>query len=299
MKKLILVLTLLLAIYNNVSAQDTFFQYPTPPQSIEGFYPRCNYMVEHFWDRCDMKRAFSSRAKMKSAFEDYMQLVGQAQADTAMASVDNLILRVRKADAKNLLTLGTIAREVLYSDSAVMFSEQLYYPFAKAVAECGKISSADRASFAYESGILGTSQVGMTLPDITFTRPDGTKGSLSDAGRKRVVLMFFDPDCDDCRMISVMQSTDTNLKQLHEKGFLQLVMLYPGEPNEEFKRKAATFPEEWIVGANPDLDTMFNFPMMPTVYYLSPKYKILAKNLDTSRLFEMYRMLNTNVPAAE
>lgn len=299
MKKLILAFAVIVSLYINVSAQDTFFQYPTPPANIEGFYARCNYMVEHFWDRCNMKSAFSSRVKMKSAFEDYIQLVTQAQSDTAMTSIDNLILSVKKSNPKNLLTLGTIAREVLYSDSASVFSEQLYLPFAKAVAETGKIPSADRAPFEYEKGILSTSQVGMTLPDIPFTRPDGTKGSLSDAGRKRVVLMFFDPDCDDCRMLSVMQSADLNLRQLHEKGFLQMVMLYPGEPNDDFKKKAATFPDEWIVGANPDLDTMFSLEVMPTVYYLSPKYKILAKNLDTSRLFEMYKMLNLNVPAAE
>ncbi|MDE6266423.1 MAG: DUF5106 domain-containing protein [Muribaculaceae bacterium] len=299
MKKLFLALTLVFAFFSNVAAQDTFFQYPVPPESIEGFYPRCNYMVEHFWDRCDMKRAFSSHAKMKSAFEDYIQLVGQAQADTAMASVDNLIARVKKADSKNLLTLGNIAREVLYSDSAMMFSEQLYLPFAKAVAENNKIPAADRASFQYETGILSTSQVGMTLPDIPFTRPDGTKGSLSDAGRKRVLLMFFDPECDDCRVLTVLQSADVNLKQLHDKGYLQMVMLYPGEPDESWKNKAASMPKEWIVGANPDLDTMFNLDALPTAYYLSPKYKIIAKNLDMARLFEMYRMLNNNVPAAE
>lgn len=299
MKKLILALSIILTISLNVKAQDTFFQYPTPPESIEGFYPRCNYMVEHFWDRCDMKRAFSSRMKMKSAFEDYMQLVTQAQIDTAMTSINNMIQRVRKADAKNLLTLGNIAREVLYSDSALIFSEQLYLPYAKAVAECGKISSAERAPFEYETGILSTSQVGMTLPDIPFTRPDGSKGSLYETSGKRVILMFFDPECNDCRMLTVMQSTDVNLRQLHEKGFLQLVLLYPGDPTDEWKEKAASLPTEWIVGANPDLDSMFNLEVMPNFYYLSPKHKILTKNLDTSRLFEMYRMLNQNVPAAE
>ncbi|MDE7153999.1 MAG: DUF5106 domain-containing protein [Muribaculaceae bacterium] len=299
MKKLIFAIALLLSFFNCVSAQDSFFQYPTPPESIEGFYPRVNYMVEHFWDRCDMKGAFSSRPRLKSAFEDYMQLVTQAQSDTAMTSIDNLIKRVRKADAKNILTLGSIAREVLYSDSAYIFSEQLYLPFAQAVAQTNKISSADRAPFEYEVGILSTSQVGMTLPDITFTRPDGTKGALSDAGRKRLLLMFSDPECDECRMLAVMQSADTNLRQLHEKGFLQLVVLYPGDPTDDWKRRVADYPAEWIVGANPDLDTMFALDVMPNVYYLSPKRKILAKNLDTSRLFEMYRMLNLNVQAPE
>lgn len=299
MKKIFIVFALFLATFSSVSAQDTFFQYPTPPESIEGFYPRCNYMVEHFWDRCDMKRAFSSRPKMKSAFEDYMQLVTQAQIDTAMTSVNNLILKVRKADQKNILTLGEIAREVLYSDSALIYSEQLYLPFAKAVAENGKISSANRAPFEYEAGILSTSQVGMTLPDIPFTRPDGSQGHLYEAGNKRIVLMFYDPDCDDCRMLSVMQSTDVNLRKLHEKGYLQMVMIYPGEPSQLWKDKAADMPQEWIIGANPDVDRMFNLENLPVFYYLSPKYKILTKNIDQTRLFDMYRMLNANVPDAK
>ena len=175
------ILSSLLFLFICVTAlsQDTFFQYPTPPESIEGFYPRCNYIVEHFWDRCDLKSAFSSRAKMKSAFKDYTSFAVYANKDTLNMSIDNLIKQVAK-QPKNLLTLGYIAEECLYSDSAEIYSEELYYPFAKAVALSKKISNAEKARFVRQEKILANSQVGMTCPNFYFTMVDATKANFEN-----------------------------------------------------------------------------------------------------------------------
>ena len=276
------------------SAQDSFFQYPTPPESIEGFYPRCNYIVEHFWDRCEMKNAFSSKVKFKKAFNDYVSFAIYAGKDTVFASIDNLIDRVSK-QPKNLVTLGLIAEECLYCDSAELYSEELYYPFAKAIAFSKKISQAEKARFARQEKILANSQVGMVAPDFSFVMSDGQKSNFGQHKGCRTILMFSDPNCDDCRMLFVRLSADFNMRQLIEKGQIRFVAINPGEADNDWKMAVKDFPATWIVGASEEVEEYFDLDNLPATYYLDSEQKILSKTIDSNKLLEMFRMLNTSL----
>ncbi len=293
------IIAVLLALISLASVSQetnrTYFLYPSPPESMTNFYQRCNFMTDRFWDNCNLKSAFSSRVKMKGAFEDYISIAAHATVDTVMMSFDKLIKEVSKTP-KNLLTLGEIAEECLYSDSAQFKSEQMYLPFAQAVADCRKLSSADRARFARQAKILSNSQVGMIAPDIEFTRRDGSKGHLNDVAG-RIILFFNDPDCDECNMLMVRLSADYNRKQLHERGYLTLVSIYPGEADEEWKNRVMDYPENWVVGASANVDELFDLESTPVIVYLTPDHKILSKDIDHERLLEMIRILNSKTKA--
>lgn len=289
MKRILFFLISLFSL--SAMAQEPFFQYPTPPESIEGFYPRCNYIVEHFWDRCDMKSAFSSKAKFKNAFNDYVSFTIYAGKDTVYTSIDKLIKAVEK-QPKNLLTLGQIAEECLYSDSTSTYSEELYYPFVKAIAQSKKISSAEKARFVHQERILAHTQVGMIVPDFEFTMADDTRSSLAKYKGVRTILMFADPDCDDCRMLFVRLSADFNLKSLLEKNQVALIIITPSEPSDEWKLAVKDFPASWVVGASEDADNVFDLENLPATYYLNAEQKILSKTIDSNRLLEIFRVLN-------
>lgn len=297
MKKIFSIILLLAAVFPMCVAQEkpkTLFLYPTAPEYLTDFRQKCNYSTWHFWDNANLKSAFSSRLKMKEALQDFISLAVHASPDTTYATIDKLIENVRKTPA-NMLTLGELAEEVLFSDSAEIYSEELYLPFAKGVAETKKIPSANRLRFERQARILGHTQVGMIAPDFTFTKPDGSKGKLSDGLTKRTILIFHYPDCDDCRMTLVRLSADYNLRELIEKGYLNVFTIYPAEPDKEWKDAVSSYPETWIKGASADVDEMYDISETPTILYLDPNGKILSKTIDKSRLINMIRMLNMNV----
>lgn len=297
MKKLLIILCLFSTLFQDSPAQQarqTLFLYPTAPDYMTDFRQRANYTTLHFWDNCNLKSAFSSRARLKDAFEDFISIAVHAAPDTTYASVNNLIGAVRKTPA-NMLTLGEIAEETLLSDTAQIYSEELYVPFAKAVAETKKIPSANRLRFERQARILGGTQIGMVAPDFSFIKPDGTKGKLSDGLTKRVILFFNDPDCDDCRMTLVRLSADYNLKQLIEKNYLNVFSIYPSSPDDQWRDAAASYPSEWIIGAAEDVDELYDLTTSPTILYLDPNGKILSKTIDKDRLIDMLRLLNMNV----
>lgn len=272
-------------------AKETYFPYPTPPEALTTLSQRTNYLVEHFWERCNLKSAFSSRAKLAKAFRDYVSFMPYASADTVHASIIELIDNV-KNDKKNLLTLGEIAEATLYSDTAEVLSDELYLPFAKAIAANKKIPAAARARFEHQARVLANSQVGATAPALIFETPDGNKSDLSKVESPYTLLFFNDPECEDCSMARVRLAADFNTRQLIEKGILKIVSIYPEDPSDEWRDNCQTYPASWVIGASSQADELFDMRHAPVMYFLDKSHKILAKNMLIDNVINAFAMIN-------
>ena len=281
-----------------VTQAQTLFPYPTVPESIEGLTPRSDYMMEHFWDRCDIKSAFSAVQRFRGAFTDYVDLMPFASGPAMETSVNAFLKEVAR-NPRNLLTVAEMAEELLYSDSARVHCDECYLPFAKAVASNKKISKAQKARFDYQAKVLSRSQVGMTAPDISFTNRDGQTQRLSDIPLGPYVLIFInDPSCEECAMARVRLQADYALNSLIDKGLIKVLSIYPGEYDSEWAEQAKDYSQRWIVGAAPDADEYFDMRQPPVFYYLNGKHIILSKSLAIDNLIEAFRRVNERAAAA-
>ncbi|MDE6331775.1 MAG: DUF5106 domain-containing protein, partial [Muribaculaceae bacterium] len=245
---------------------ETLFPYPTPPEELSNLYQRCNYLVDHFWDKCNLTTAFLSKQRLNNAFGDWVGFMPYATADTVHMAIDKLVDKVKKS-GPNTLTLARMAESWLWSDTAEIRSEELYLPFAKAAANHKKISGADRARFSAHIKQIENSSVGSQLPSLKLTAPDGTKSLLSDYDCTNLVIFFNDPDCTDCNMARVRLSANHNAKRLIEAGKLTILSIYPGNPDDTLWLAAATeYPDNWIVVAAPDADEFFDLRETPAIY---------------------------------
>lgn len=290
MKKIIislLFITATLPIY----ADDIFFQYPQAPENLTTLSQRANYVVEHFWDKCNLKSAFSSRDKMTKAFRDYITYMQFAAKDTTISSINNLIKTVQKTP-KNMLTLGEIAEETLYGDSAMFWSDELYLYFANAVINTKKLSKAEKARYKHHSTVLTNSMVESKLPNFTFTTPKGEKVEFDSVNAPAIILFFNDIECADCQLAKVRLATNINLNKLIDNGVIKIVTIYPGEPSKEWETEVESYPNNWIIGANEDIYDMFDMRTSPTIYQLDDKHTIIAKNLNVEGIISVVGNIN-------
>lgn len=274
-----------------VRGADTYFPYPTPPEALTTLSERTNYLVEHFWDRCNLKSAFSSRAKLAVAFRDYVSFMPYASSDTVHESITRLINEV-KGNKNNLLTLGEIAESALYSDSAEVLSDELYIPFATAVASNKKIPGASRARFEHQARVLTNSQLGAVAPPLPFETVDGVKSDLSKVESPYILLFFNDPDCDDCTLVKARLAADFSTRQLIDKGILKIVSIYPDSPSDEWKESVSRYPATWVVGASEEADDTFDMRNAPVMYFLDKDRKIIAKNMVIDNVINAFNMIN-------
>lgn len=287
--------TIIFTLISGIAAKadDTLFPYPEAPNDLTSTQERCSYVVERFWNRCNFKQAMSAKTKLSQAFNDFISLSVLADGDVAHKASVALLDKV-KNNADQLLAIAQMAEGVMYSDTAKVFCDELYAHYANAVAQSKKIKGADKARFSAQAKILNSSQVGMTAPDIEIIKPDGSKTRLNDISGAHIILFFNNPDCSDCLLARVRLSADYNINQFLKSGQLQFVSIYPGSPeDEEWTDIAGTLPDNWIVGASPDADLLYDMRNTPTIYYLNRDHTIMSKSMTDTQLINAFRVINT------
>ncbi len=297
MRHIFRAIVLAIALLSGASPQATaasgnLFPYPVPPDTMMALQPRCDFIVGRFWERCNFGSAFRNPDALNAAFGDWVSIMPHASADTVHAAVNRLLERFAKKGPETL-ALATMAENWMYSDTAPAFSEEVYLPFARAAAANKKIGKAEKARFALHKGIIESSGVGATVPDMAFTRPDGSRGNLGEIHGSSILLFINDPDCSDCNLARVRLSADYNTRELISRGELTIVSIYPDEPSDTWKAEAAEYPSEWVVCAIPDADLHFDLRNSPEFLFLNSRHKVLIKGIGIDYLLGAFRVANT------
>ena len=292
MKLKALLLGLLLSLGISFGAKaDTYFQYPLIPDSINIFQSRCDYLARHFWDFCDMKKAFSAKSRMAEEFKVYISILKNATPDSAIASVVRFNKQLEKQPADQLF-MAECAENLLYGDTAEVWIDELYLPFAHAIASNKRIDKASKARFAHQEKILKNSLVRFPAPSIPYTTREGVSGNLDNDSAQVVVVFFNDPDCEDCNMARIRLDADISMTELIQEGKAKVVSISLTDPTPEWKEAVSSYPSTWVVAASPDADMNIDLRAgTPEFYILDRKHNIHFKHLGINQVLDVARQL--------
>ncbi len=268
---------------------------PVPPDEIVRMDQRANYILDNFWKNCNFKSIFSSKERLDYTMGQFFALTPLATADTVHIAINRLLAGVERSAPKQLPELARIAERWTFADSAEYQSDELYLPFVKAVVDCKKVKGAERTRFEAQYKVLTSSSVGCTVPDFEFVRPDGTTGHFGEVDAPYILLMFFDPDCADCRLAKARFSADYAINWLCQKNILKIVAIYPGEDNDQWRAEALDMPDTWVKGSCADADTYFAMPTMPMLYYIDKNHVIQVKEIKPDNVLKAFQALVRNI----
>lgn len=296
LKRLIFGLLLTMSVCAGAKAQsaianEPYFPYPLVPDSIQAFQSRCDYLARHFWDFCELSKAFSARQKMANEFSVYLSILKNASVDSALASVERLAKKLEK-QPNDLLFLARQAEAKLYSDTAEAWVDGLYLPFAEAVVKHKKIDKASKSRFAHQATILKNTMMGEPAGPLPYTTREGATRNLSTDSAEVLVVFFNDPDCSDCDMARIRLDADISTTELINEGKVKIVAISLTEPNEEWKKSVANYPASWTVGANPDADLIYDLRSgTPNFYIIDRKHNVRFKHLQIDQMLDVMRQL--------
>ena len=290
LKRLIFGFLLLLGINFGAKA-DTYFPYPIVPDSISVFQNRCDYLARHFWDFCELSKAFSAKHKMAKEFSVYVSILRNAPMDSALIAAKTFSKKLEKQPADQLF-IAECAEGLLYSDTAEVWIDELYLPFAEAVVANKKINKASKARFAHQVEILKKSLMRGPAPSIPYTTRDGRQGNLDNDSAQVLIVFFNDPDCDDCNMARIRLDADISMTELIKEGRAKVVSISLTEPDEAWKQAVASYPESWTVAASPDADMNIDLRLgTPDFYIIDKNHNIRFKHLTIDQVLDVTRQL--------
>lgn len=256
------------------------FDYPVPPEDLETLTERTNYLMDHFWDKLNVKNKNAvDQNALNHAFDTYAAAMQWADRAKVIASTEALLKRLDKNPVL-LLQTARAAEEALYGPRAAIWIDEIYLRYAQAVVRSKKIDATRKLRFERQANALSRSAVGNAAPEFSFTRPDGREARYFPMSTPTMIY-FGDPECFDCRMGKLKIDTDLEIADLVKQGRLNLLYIMDS-PEEGWESKVADYDQKWSVGAAEDLDLIFDLRLTPSIYLIDSKGYITAKNMSVA-----------------
>lgn len=289
--KLFIMSVVMLVCLRQPAKADSYFPYPIVPDSVATFQGRCNYLADHFWDFCEMSKAFSAKQKMADELKIFLSVMANAEPAAGVNGVKKLMAKLEK-QPKDQLFMATVAEGHLFGDTAELWIDELYLPFAEAIAANKRISKAEKARFVNQAEVLRRSLVGHPAPSLPYTLRDGSQGNLQTDSAEVLIVFFNDPDCSDCNMARLRLDADISMNELISEGKVKVVAISLCEADDEWRAAAERFPGAWRVGASPDADLTIDLRAGTPDFYIMGRNGIIRyKHLNIDQVLDVARQL--------
>lgn len=261
----------------NVIEIAPLFEYPVAPEELPGLQEKSNWLMEHFWDKFNFKsKKPVDQIALDDAFKVYCVPMQWAERDVSLGALKKLIDKL----SKNLVLtyqFTKAAEENIYGPSSEMFIDEVYLMFLDNMLRNKKIDKARKVRYEAQWKALAGSMAGKAAPEFDFYDPAGEKKHYFPMSTVSV-MVFGDPDCDDCRMGKLKMQSSVAFSRLVENGKVNVLFIVPGEA-DEIAGLGNDFPSSWTVGASAEADSVYDIRITPTVYVIGADGKVDSKNI--------------------
>lgn len=264
-------------IESGVMYMDPLFEYPMAPEEISGFSEKCNWLVNNFWTPLDLKvKEAVDQNKLNHAFQVYATTIQYADKNVVTAAVDKLMKNLQK---NPMLTYQMIkaAEETIYGPRAEVWIDELYARMLSAALANKKFPKTKRARYELQLKQLEGSMIGKEPARFDFVRPNGDSAQYFPMSTPTIII-FGDPDCDDCRMGKLRMQSSVTFSKAVTDGKINVLFIIP-DAEDGWQAKVADFPKNWTVGASETVSDIYDIREIPEIYVIGSDGKVVNKHI--------------------
>lgn len=270
------------------------FTLPAIPDTLQTVESRSSYLVAHYWDRfsfADSLQFMNQPEMVEQAVVDYVdlfRLVPAAEAENSLSA----LMDQASVTLNGFLFFYNTLEKYLYDATSPMRNEALFIPVLQKMMASNKLSDDDKLRPAMLLKSVSKNKVGSTAADFSYTKPDGSRHQLSEVQTPLTLLLFFDPECDDCHQVIMrLEKTDV-LNQLTADRQLTVLAVYPGENKRLWQTMAQHMLPTWEIGMD-ESQTIYNKELydilgFPSMYLLDQHKTVILKDASLTALEEYF-----------
>lgn len=276
-------LILLLLLASLASAQQRRFPFPDVPQSLVTAEARLDYVARHYWDKYDFASAalLADKEVTEQGFVNYLDLLSRMDASLAQTSADAFAAKAF-ARRKSAATFESLMEHYLENPESPLRNDAVYACLLRGMRHRQGITATDRQRLDYKIKVTGSNLPGHAATDFAFIDRQGRRHRLGDYRRERVLLFFYDPDCDNCHRIAGQLRADARLHGV------RVLAIYPDSDTQHWKRTPQPFPTRWTDGYSPQGEItsrqLYYIRATPTLMLIAPGGKVELKDPSPDQL---------------
>ena len=268
MKARLFIIVSLIAYAISSMAQARSFPYPAIPDSLQTVEKRMEYLALHYWDNFDFADTLqlNDAQVAEQGFVNYIDLLPRFSKKLAEKSVKafcNKAFAVSSTATKSDLSKSpskikfeSLIDHYLDDPRSPMRNDIVYLHLLRGMKASPAFDEAEKERIDFKIKMHDKNLPGSIALDFSFQGKDGKPHHLSDYKDEKVILYFYDPDCENCHRISAWLSQQT-------------------------------IPQEYTIltiHADDKISQLYSLQAMPTIYLLDKGNQVVLKDCNAETL---------------
>ena len=260
------------------------FPFVDVPLMINEETAQIKYLRIHFWDKFDFSDEswLKEEDELKRAMFAYLNILSIDFAKET--SIESLKQTLQKSSVSPAMEL--FFTESLYSfladPNSPLRNEDLQLVLLDFVLASENSNDVDLSRATFDRELLMKNRPGTPAADFSFTLENGRSQRLYSVNAYKIILMFYNPDCDACAYTIDYLKNSAEVKKLIAENKLKILAIYPDKDLTAWEKYKQHIPSEWINGYDKDQklekELLYDLKAIPTLYLLDSDKKVLLKD---------------------
>lgn len=260
------------------------FPYPAIPDTLRSVEQRAGYLSEHYWDNYNFADTLLLKSKevTEQGFVNFIDILNRFNLDNASKGVAHKDIAQKDITRKDITQKDITQQDIAsftrkaFSNAAAKerfenliehyFEDQLspvrndrvYLMFLEEMKNSPCFDETEKERIAFKIKTTNKNLPGDIAINFNFKDESGKEHQLSDYKDQKVILYFYDPDCENCHEVSAwlkQQTIPANIK------VLKMI-------------------------ADNHISYIYSLKNMPTIFLLDKENKVILKDCTAQELIE-------------
>lgn len=265
---------------------DAYAELPLPavPADMREPRERASFIMAHFWDAMDFNDTVRSRDDgfMEQNLVNFMSLMPHA-GKTGTAQATARLLQRAAADTITLSIIIDTAGKYLYSPDSPLRDEDSYIVFLETLTSLSCIPSILLMRPAIQLEEVRKNSRGSVAADFAYFDKNGDVQTLHGTAAPKMLLMFYDPDCDSCNETIEQLRNDEYISSEVSSGRLTILAVSLSDDRAGWETSLSSMPSNWLSGiAHDDIVGCGRYVLqqLPALYLLDADKTVKIKEYD-------------------
>lgn len=186
------------------------FPYPALPDTLRSVEQRAGYLSEHYWDNYNFADTLMLKSEevTEQGFVNFIDILGRFSPAIAQKGIAGFTQRAFKNTAAKE-RFESLIEHYFENPQSPLRNDRVYLYFLEEMKHSPCFDEAEKERLAFKIKTTNKNLPGDIAINFNFKDENGMSHQLSDYRDQKVILYFYDPDCENCHKVSAWLKQQT------------------------------------------------------------------------------------------
>ena len=184
--------------------------YPALPDTLRSVEQRAGYLSEHYWDNYNFADTLMLKSEevTEQGFVNFIDILGRFSPAIAQKGIAGFTQRAFKNTAAKE-RFESLIEHYFENPQSPLRNDRVYLLFLEEMKNSPCFDEVEKERLAFKIKTTNKNLPGDIAINFNFKDENGKSHQLSDYRDQKVILYFYDPDCENCHKVSAWLKQQT------------------------------------------------------------------------------------------